>query len=55
MLTNEDIKLWLKESGVANELGHYENGELHTAITSLEELTYLIELAYYAGETDGRR
>jgi len=54
MLTNADIKQWLFDSGVANELGHWENEELQTAITSREELEKLIELAYNAGLEDGR-
>lgn len=48
-MTDEDFKEWLYESGVANDCGHYEMGELHTAITSIDELKKLCKLAYEAG------
>jgi hypothetical protein len=52
MLTKQVIDDLLNESGVWNELAHVENGDLHTAITSREELEKLIELAYLRGGID---
>lgn len=54
MLTKYDIDDFLTRSGVWNELCHCEDGDLHTAITSREELEKLIELAYDAGFKDGQ-
>jgi predicted transport protein len=54
MLTKKDIDDFLTISGVWNDLGHFENGDLTTAITSREELEKLIELAYEAGFKDGQ-
>jgi hypothetical protein len=48
-----DYEALLLESGVANDLSHYEDGKLHTAITSIEELKKLIRLAYDAGTDAG--
>lgn len=39
----------LCESGVWNTFAHVADGNLHTAITSYEELVRLIELAYDKG------
>ena len=54
MITEEVIESILHESKVANEIGHYENGKLHTAITSRDELEDLIQRAYDLGFADGR-
>jgi len=51
MLDNKVVNELLVKSGVDNDLGHHENGELHTAITSREELLKLIYLAFEAGWT----
>ena len=54
MITDKDFEFILNESGVANELGHYENGRLHTAITSRGELEDLVQRAYDIGFQDGQ-
>jgi len=54
MYTEEQEINWLHKSKVANDLGHYEDGKLNTAVTSLAELRALIELAYDQGMQDGR-
>lgn len=49
MLTKLLIDDMLTESNVWNDLAHVEDGDLHTAITSREELEKLIRLAYEYG------
>lgn len=49
----EENEKWFQEllskSGVANELGHYEDGKLQTAVTSVDELRELVQLAFGQG------
>ncbi len=52
-LDNDTVEKLLKESGVANDLSHYENGKLHTAITSINELKLLITKTYCIGYENG--
>ena len=57
--SDEEISDLLNKSGVANDVGHYKEGVLHTAITSRDELIRLINLvvdeAYNWGYEDGSR
>lgn len=49
VLTEEEFYELLHESGVANPYGHYENGKLQTAITSIDELRKFADLVYGSG------
>lgn len=51
-MTKFEIDNLLVEAGVWNEFSHVEDGDLHTAITSYEELVKLINLAYQRGGLD---
>lgn len=49
MLPKAVVDQLLRHSGVWNEFSHVENGNLHTAITSYQELVNLMYLAHEYG------